>query len=65
MRTIADKRDAEFLQWVADRIVYVYGESPNIDYVLRLREIANRFDEPASTPQGDPDEILKLTLRGV
>ena len=31
--------DAAFLQWVADRFVYVYGESPNVDFVLRLKRI--------------------------
>lgn len=28
------------LDWVADRLVHVYGESPNIDFVLTLRERA-------------------------
>jgi hypothetical protein len=28
------------LDWVADRLVNVYGESPNIDFVLTLRERA-------------------------
>jgi hypothetical protein len=32
--------DAEFLSWLADRLVKVYGESPNVDFVLRLRAIA-------------------------
>lgn len=30
-----------FLNWLADRLEYLYKESPNIDYVLRLRKIAN------------------------
>jgi len=30
-----------FLDWIADRLVYVYGESPNIDFVLSLRERAS------------------------
>jgi hypothetical protein len=34
--------DAQFLTWIRDRIVYVYGESPNVDFVLRLGEIAER-----------------------
>lgn len=28
----------EFLDWIADRLVHVYGESPNVDFVLSLRE---------------------------
>ncbi len=39
--------DAEFLQWVHDRMIYVYGESPNVDFLHRLREIiAARQPEP-------------------
>lgn len=34
------RREGEFLEWVADRLVHVYGESPNVDFVHRLREIA-------------------------
>lgn len=37
--------DAGFLMWMADRIVHVYGESPNVDFVLKLREIADRLDK--------------------
>ena len=32
--------DADFLQWIHDRLHYVYGESENYDYMHRLREIA-------------------------
>lgn len=31
--------DSEFLTWIRDRIINVYGESPNVDFVLRLGEI--------------------------
>lgn len=27
----------DFLDWMADRIVKVYGESPNVDFVISLR----------------------------
>lgn len=30
----------DFLNWVADRLVSVHGESPNVDFVLSLRERA-------------------------
>ena len=31
---------SEFLYWIADRLVFVYGESLNADFVTRLRAIA-------------------------
>lgn len=33
--------DTEFLNWVADRLVYVYHEGENVDFVQRLRSIAS------------------------
>lgn len=33
-------KDDDFLNWVADRLVHVYGESENVDFVLKLRQIA-------------------------
>lgn len=30
----------DFLDWIADRLVYVHGEKPNMDYVLSLRSRA-------------------------
>jgi hypothetical protein len=33
-------RTDEFLDFIADRLVNVYNESENVDYVLRLREMA-------------------------
>jgi hypothetical protein len=34
-------KDKEFLQWIHDRLVNRYGESPNTDFVLRLQEIVD------------------------
>ena len=34
--------DKEFLSWVADRLVHVYGESENVDFVHKLRKISQR-----------------------
>lgn len=36
--------DAEFLSWLADRLINVYGESPNVDFVHKLRSVANRLE---------------------
>lgn len=33
-------KDSEFLNWIADRMVYVHGENPWFDYMQRLRQIA-------------------------
>ncbi len=30
----------DFLDWLADRLINVYGESPNIDFVLALQRKA-------------------------
>jgi hypothetical protein len=42
---MAGLRDAQFLKWVADRFVNVYNESPNVDFVLRLHELAAHPDD--------------------
>ena len=34
--------DRQFLGWLRDRLVYVYGESPNVDFVLKLSEIVKQ-----------------------
>jgi hypothetical protein len=36
--------DKEFLNWLADRLVHVYGENPNVDFVHKLRAIAKNAD---------------------
>lgn len=32
-------KDSEHLQWIHDRIINVYNESENIDFLIRFREI--------------------------
>jgi len=34
----------EFLRWIADRLVHVYGASPMVDYVHSLRDRADELD---------------------
>lgn len=36
--------DKEFLQWIYNRLVEVHGESPQRDYMHRLRAIADVQD---------------------
>lgn len=44
--------DVEFLKWIRDRLVYVYKESPNTDFVHRLGEITKRFEKLVTLEQG-------------
>jgi hypothetical protein len=37
--------DAAFLKWVALRLVHVYGEGANTDFVMRLKRISKTLDE--------------------
>lgn len=37
--------EKQFLHWIADRLVHVYGESENVDFVLKLRKIADDVGE--------------------
>ncbi len=44
--------DKQFLNWIADRLVFVHGDSPNTDYVRKLREIGNASGPgPAAIPR--------------
>lgn len=31
--------DTEFLSWLRDRLIYVYGESPNVDFVFEVGRV--------------------------
>jgi len=31
--------DKEFLEWIYNRLVFVHGESVNVDYMIRLKKI--------------------------
>ena len=43
-------KDKDFLHWLADRVVYVYKESENVDFVQKLRNIADGVDPDKETP---------------
>jgi hypothetical protein len=36
------KEEIEHLQWIHDRIISVYGESENVDFLIKMREIINQ-----------------------
>jgi hypothetical protein len=38
--------DREFLAWIRDRLVHVYGESPNVDFIRRLDQIISAHEPP-------------------
>ena len=33
------EEEIEHLQWIHDRIISVYGESKNVDFLIKMREI--------------------------
>lgn len=37
--------DICFMAWLSNRIVHVYGESENVDFVLRLNKIAEKLSD--------------------
>jgi hypothetical protein len=37
-------KDSEFVKWIADRIVNVYGESENVDFIHRLRKVVENLE---------------------
>jgi len=46
----------QFLNWIADRLVHVYGESENVDFVLSLRQRAKDIEEWGQpVPEEQPD----------
>jgi len=38
-------KDSEIITFIASRLVGFYGENKNIDYITRLRQIANQLEE--------------------
>jgi len=41
--------EIEHLQWIHDRIIHVYGESENVDFLIRIRKILNQNKEDEKT----------------
>jgi hypothetical protein len=42
--------ESAFLRWVADRLVHAHGEPTDVDFVLRLRQLAD-----LAASNGDPE----------
>lgn len=51
-------KDEDFLEWLAIRLVNIYGESENIDIVQKTRAIAMRLRKE------DPNHDTKLYYKG-
>lgn len=47
-----ERGGADFLDWVADRLVNVYGESEDVDFVICLRRRAVKAREAISQAMG-------------
>ena len=43
-------KDNDFLHWVADRLVFLHGDAAEVDFVGKLRSIANALPEDQRTP---------------
>lgn len=56
--------DTHFLQWVADRLVHVHGDPETVDFVLRLRALAEMFPELPKPFTPNKYTRLLLTLDG-
>ena len=41
--TKQNRGDREHLQWIHDRIVNVYGESENVDFLIKMRDVIDNL----------------------
>lgn len=44
----------DFLEWIADRLVHVHGDSPNVDFVLTCRHRAQLLRASIVKAEGKP-----------
>jgi hypothetical protein len=47
-------KDKEFLQWLSQRLIHVYGESEDVDFVTKLQAIAHSLHHDRCTPNVIP-----------
>ncbi len=50
----AEINTPDFLDWIAERLIHVHGESPHVDYVLSLRERAKAGRAALAKATGAP-----------
>lgn len=52
--------DAKFLRWLHDRLEFVHGENPDVDYMHRLRDFAAWFEgDPLKGAKAERDLAIK------
>lgn len=57
--------DSAFLQFIHDRLVHVHGENPNYDYMHRLRDFIDLFENHGELIQGTVERATRQeTARG-
>jgi hypothetical protein len=49
--------DKDHLQWIHDRIVNVYGENENVDFLIKMREIISNVNVYDNTKDEEPYSI--------
>lgn len=59
---LTQMNNSQFLLWLSDSIVNIYGESENIDFVLKLRELASEQSEPPKVPLTNKQELIRDLL---
>lgn len=47
-------RDRDFLLWLRNRLIHVYKEDPNMDFVSKLENIAGATPANQETPNMSP-----------
>jgi len=38
-------KNSDFLYWLRDRLINVYGEDPHLDFIVKLNEIAKKMEK--------------------
>ena len=56
------EEEIEHLQWVHDRIINVYGESENVDFLIRMRKILNQNKEDEKLSMSSPCKDFSFTV---
>jgi hypothetical protein len=47
--SISINRDAEHLQFIHDRLQYMYAEDPRVDYMVALQSVVDILNKPETT----------------
>lgn len=55
--------DLIHLEWIHNRLIDVYGESRNVDFVIKLREIINEANSEVKASNEPMPRVSKKALR--